>query len=75
MKASEDARLVAAYSNLPWQEVLKALHLYESQSEPKAKAKKRILRLLHPDGSYCRHKNTEDKAIAEAQFVFLNSIL
>ena len=75
MKTREDVRLTSIYRGLSWREVLIGLNMYESHDEARAQAKKRILRLLHPDGSHTRHKSMEERATAEAQFVFLNSIM
>lgn len=75
MKAHEDARLMTTYKGLSWREVLIGLNMYESHSEERAQAKKRITKLLHPDGFNTRHKSMEARARAEAQFVFLNNIM
>lgn len=71
IKAEEDARLLARYKSSSWRQVLIGLKLYKSQDEDRLHAKKRVSRILHPD----RHKSMEDRARAEAQFVFLNGIM
>lgn len=75
IKAQEDARLSSIYKNSSWRQILIGLKLFKSHDEERAQAKKRIIRLLHPDAFHIRHSSMEDKARAEAQFAFLNGIM
>lgn len=75
IKAEEDARLSSLYKNSSWRQILIGMNLFKSHDEDRAQAKRRIIRLLHPDGFRVRHKCMEDKARAEAQFVFLNGVI